>query len=188
MEISRLKRIKGNIIGIISSDFTEEFKTDDFIIKDKISNPEKVLKMVLLEESILRMNYKELSNGEKNKINLALQLKESVIVLENFYKGLTKKELQYFKQLFKKLNKEYGKKIILITDDAEILLNNIDAIYVVKGIVIYNSDNLFDKELYKYIKSPKLVDFYFKCEEKNIKLEKTTEFNDLLKIIYRSIT
>ena len=91
--------LKGSIIGVISDDFKESDlsgKVKDIVVK-KASD---ALKMVGLDDSYLEKEYSELSWNIKNKIILASKLQDKEIMLVNFSKGLTSKDLDFFKKLF----------------------------------------------------------------------------------------
>ena len=104
--------LKGNIIGVISSDFNESNfngKVKDIVLK-KASD---ALKMVGLDESYLELDFEDLSQRNKSKVILASKLQDKEILLVNFSKGLTCKDIEFFKKLFKKIV-SYGRKFILV--------------------------------------------------------------------------
>ena len=100
MELSNLK---GRIIGIISNSYKNiDYRDKDVkdIITKKVSES---LKMVKLDESILTKKFNDLSISNKNKVILASKLHDKEIVLYDFSSGLTSKDMNYFKTLFKKI-------------------------------------------------------------------------------------
>ena len=76
------------------------------------------LKMVKLDETILDKKFSDLSSNYQNKVILASKLHDKEIVLVNFSRGLLKKEISYFKSLFRKVV-SYNRRIILIDKNAE---------------------------------------------------------------------
>jgi len=79
--------------------------------------------MVMLDDSFLEKTVEELSEAEIKKVILAATLIENkdYIVLEYFEKGLTFKEKENYKRLFKKISDEYHKTIIIYTNDITFL-------------------------------------------------------------------
>lgn len=182
MELSTLN---GNIIGVISNNYKEDdFK--DLLVKDIIVNKTKEsLKMVKLDETILDKKFSDLSSNYQNKVILASKLHDKEIVLVNFSRGLLKKEISYFKSLFRKVV-SYNRRIILIDKNAELFLNCVDRIYVINNDTVkYDTIDIFDKILELYIDPPQIVEFSNRCEKIGIRLDHYTELDELLKAIYR---
>ena len=95
-------KLNGNIIGVVSNDFKEDNvngKVRDIVVK-KSSD---ALKMVGLDDTYLDKDISELSLRDKNKIILASKLQDKEIMLINFSRGLTNKDIEFFKKLFKKI-------------------------------------------------------------------------------------
>lgn len=182
MELSSLN---GRIIGIISDDF-KEYDYQDKLVKDLITKKvDASFKMVKLDNSVLNEKFSDLPLGDKNKVILANQLHNQEIILVNFSKGLIKKDLDYFKSLFKKIA-NYGKKIILVEKRMDLFLNCVDRIYVINEDEIkYETIDIFDKTLGLYADYPKIVEFYFKGIDLGVRLDQYTELDELLKAIYR---
>lgn len=99
MELSSLE---GNIIGVISKDY----KNGDYsgkVVKDIVLNrASDALKMVALSESTLECKFDDLSHGNQNRVVLASKLQDKCIILNNFSIGLTNKDIEFFKKLFKR--------------------------------------------------------------------------------------
>ena len=139
--------LKGSIIGVISDDFKESDlsgKVKDIVVK-KASD---ALKMVGLDDLYLEKEYSELSWNIKNKIILASKLQDKEIMLVNFSKGLTNKDLDFFKKLFKKIV-GYGRKIILVDKNSELFLNCVDNLYVINKEIVLETNDIFNKDLRK---------------------------------------
>ncbi len=181
MELSGLK---GNIIGVISKDYIE----DDYsgkLVKDIVLNKASdALKMVGLNENTLECNFDDLSHGNKNRVILASKLQDKCIILNNFSIGLTSKDIEFFKKLFKRIT-SYGRKIILVDVNSNLFFNLVDKVYVISDEKIYETSNMFDKTLGEYIDLPNLVEFTSLSENKGIKINHYKELDELLKAIYR---
>lgn len=177
--------LDGKIIGIISNDYIEEDysgKKVEEIITYKISD---ALKMVKLDEAIKSVLFDDLSSRDKNKVILASRLHDKEIRLVNFSKGMIKKDLEYFSTLFKRIA-NYGRKIILVDKNLEMFLNCVDHIYILEDEkIVYETKNLFDNILTKYVDVPKIVEFINTSSKNGIRLDYYTELDELLKAIYR---
>ena len=175
--------LKGSIIGIVSNDYIEEElkgTVKDIVLK-KSSD---ALKMVGLDDSYLDRDFRDLSDRDKNKIILASKLQNKEIKLINFSKGLTNKDLEFFKKLFKKIV-SYGRKIILVDKNSNMFMNCVDNLYVINKEIVLETDDLYNEELKKYIDVPSIVEFTHKSLENGIKLNHYNDLDDLLKAIYR---
>ena len=175
--------LKGSIIGIVSNDYIEdELKgmVKDIVLK-KSSD---ALKMVGLDDSYLDKDFMDLSDRDKNKIILASKLQNKEIKLINFSKGLTNKDIEFFKNLFKKIV-SYGRKIVLVDKNSNMFMNCVDNLYVINKEIILETDDLYNEELKKYIDVPSIVEFTHKSLENGIKLNHYNDLDDLLKAIYR---
>ncbi len=182
MELSRLD---GNIIGVVSSDYEIEDFSGKLVKDIVLKKPDAALKMVGFTENMLDKSFDELSTGNKNRVILASKLQEKTIVLVNFSLGLTSKDIEFFKKLFVRVA-SYGRKIILVDNNSELLFNLVDKVYVINdGKIVFETSNLYDSNLGKYIDLPKLVEFTFLCENKGIKINHYKEIHELLKAIYR---
>ena len=182
MELSNLK---GRIIGIISNSYKNiDYRDKD--VKDIITKKvNESLKMVKLDESVLTKKFNDLSISNKNKVILASKLHDKEIVLYDFSSGLTSKDMNYFKTLFKKIS-TYNRRIFLVNKNSEMFLNCVDRIYVINDDEVkYDTSDIFDKILGLYIDPPKIVEFANKCEKLGVRLDHYTELDELLKAIYR---
>lgn len=181
MELSSLE---GNIIGVISKDY----KNGDYsgkVVKDIVLNrASDALKMVALSESTLECKFDDLSHGNQNRVVLASKLQDKCIILNNFSIGLTSKDIEFFKKLFKRIT-SYGRKIILVDVNSNLFFNLVDKVYVTSNEIIYETSDMFDKTLGEYIDLPNLVEFTNLSENKGIKINHYKELDELLKAIYR---
>lgn len=183
MELSSLE---GKIIGLISDQKEDLSKYNEKVIKDIVTHrTEDSLKMVGLEVDVQDKLFNDLSSREKSKAILASKLNDDEIVLYDFSKGLIKKDLDFFKRLFKKIS-SYNKKIYLYSKDAELFINLVDKIYILNaGEVTYQTDNMFDPTIYIELEMPGIVSFIYKCEDLGYRLDEYTDINELIKAIYR---
>ena len=54
--------------------------------------------------------------------------------------------------------------------------------------IIYETEDFFDDNLYKYVKCPKIIEFIKYVNKDGKKLENNTDIYELIKDIYRSVT
>lgn len=181
-----LRNLSGNIIGVITDDvMTDSFESSKSVQDIITTKPEQALRMVRLDSSALKKEFGTLSTSEQAKVKIASRLQDDVIILENISCGLIKKDIDYFKALFKKIIK-YGKKIILIDKNSYLFLNCVDNIYVInKENIIMKTNDIYDDKLKEYISIPKIVDFVNKTSKLGVRINHYTELDELLKAIYR---
>lgn len=127
-----------------------------------------------------------LSTKEFSKLQLASSLGNEVIVLYDFSKGLNRKDLNYFKIIFKRIVK-HNRKIILVSRDLDFLAMMCDHFAIYTNRIIYATDNIFDDHLYDYVDMPKIVKFIKYANSKGANLNETTDINELMKDIYRRL-
>jgi len=187
MEIKKIIKDFG-IIGVVSK--YQDTLDNDLLVKDlKLKNDNKALVMVGLDDKILDKKIKELSFSEKFKLDLATKLDKDIIIIGNLSKSLIYKEQDYIKKLLIKLSNNYNKKIVVIDEDISVFFNLTKKIYVMKNKeVIYDTDNYFDDNLYKYCKMPKIVEFIKYVNKSNKRVDENIEIYELLKDIYRRIS
>ena len=150
------------------------------------------LKIVGIGEEYLDRDPNTLSYTEKKKIMLAsaMSYNPSVLVLEDFDKGLLFKEREYFRKLFLKLKNKFNKTIILITKDLTAMFDLVDKMHVIhKGkLVISGGKEIFyDNKLYKYVEMPKIVEFTKYAQECGHSILEYTDRKELIKELYRNV-
>lgn len=186
MEIKDMLNNYG-IIGIVSS-------YNSILINDKVSNLEiknisNALKMVGLSLEVLNTLTSDLTLSEKFKIDLATKLDNDIIIIGNLSKNLLYKDIEYIKKLLIKLNSEYNKKIVVIDEDINVFINLVKCIYVIKNkSIVYSTINLYDDELYKYVKMPKIIEFVKYVNSNNKNLNEHLDIHELIKDIYRRLS
>lgn len=150
------------------------------------------LKIVGFSEDYLDRDPNTLSYTEKKKLKLAsaMSYNPSVLVLEDFDKGLLFKEREYFRKLFLKLKNKFNKTIILITKDLTAMFDLVDKMHVInKGkLVISGGKEIFyDNKLYKYVEMPKIVEFTKYAQECGHNILEYTDIKELIKELYRNV-
>ena len=180
-----LNSLKGKIIGVIS-DIKDTNDYQGKKVKDIITKKvEESFRMVKMDTSILDIEFDALGSRDKNRVILASKLLDDDIVLVNFSKGLLKKDIDYFKKLFKKIV-EYNRRIILIDKNPEIFLDCVDNIYVIKNDkIIYHTEDIYDVQLELYSDTPMLVKFTLQSLKLGVRIQHYKELDELLKAIYR---
>ena len=150
------------------------------------------LKLVELNDSYLRRSFVTLSTTEIKRIQLALILfyNPLVYVFDYHEKGFNYKDIEYLKKVLKKLKSNYNKNIIIVSDNISYFLDTLDE-YIIfnKGKVVVTGDkkDLYNEDLYKYIKCPKIISFIKMVKDKDINLSNYLDINELIKGIYRSV-
>jgi len=201
MEIARIMENKeiGKIYGLVGNtkvtanninyslvtEFKFSGKVSSFLNNQKASN---ALKMVMLNDSYLEKNVDELSEAETKKIILANALIENkpYLVLDYFEKGLTHKEKENYKRLFKKLSVDYNKTIIIYTNDITFLWDIAHEIIYIDETE--NINTITKKEYFKLsriVDKPEIIKFIDLMHDKGIQVEDYKDVLDLLKAIYR---
>lgn len=179
-----LEKLKGNIIGVISDDYGL-LKYQGLMVKNIVKKRSlDALKMAGLTPEYMDKLFDKLSYRDKNKVILASKLQDKVIILNNFSKGLTSKDIEHYKKLFKRIV-IYNRKIILIDKNSEMFINLVDKFYVINKDIVYETDDIFDNNLSKYIELPEIVKFNNKSNDLGVKINHYKELDDLLKAIYR---
>ena len=150
------------------------------------------LKIVGLNDDYLDRNPNTLSYTEKKKISLAcaMSYNPSVLILEDFEKGLIFREREYFRKLFLKLKNKFNKTIILIGTDLTFMFDIVDKLYVInKGELVFSGGKelYYDDKLYKYVEMPKIVEFTKYANECGHNILEYTDIKELIKELYRNV-
>ena len=154
-----------------------------------------VIKLVGLKEDILNKKIKELSNGEKRLIAIASTLvyNPKLILFDEPTIGLDYKNKKKVINLIKNLKNRYEKTIIIVSHDIDLMYELCDDLIVLSNgkLILYgNTLDVFNEIdlIKKYdIPIPKVVLFENLVKEKNIKLLKSRNVNDLIKEVYRNV-
>lgn len=152
------------------------------------------IKLVGLKEEILNKRIDELSSGEKRLIAILCVLiyNPKIVLLDEPTVNLDYKNKKKVISLIKKLKKS-GKTILIVSHDINLLYELCDDIVALSygKVVLYgNTMDVFNEVsvLKKYdISIPSVVLFENYALEKNKKLLKSKNVNDLIKEIYRNV-
>ncbi len=138
------------------------------------------LKMVNIAESFLERSPLDISGGQKRKVAIAgiLAIEPDILVLDEPTAGLDPAGVQEMMKLFKTLNTQYHKTIILVTHDFDNVIHYCDNVVVLaSGEVVYHDrvsalfsdDGLLDKF---GIYPPALIRLQRQLKARGIKLTK----------------
>lgn len=180
--------LKDTVLEEISNVMNNYEYVTDNVVKHVVQS----LKIVGLNEKYLVRNPNELSNVEKKKVELAIVISYNpeVIILDEFDKGLSYKEKDYFRKLFLKLKNKYDKTIILLNNEISFLFDIVDNVNVIdNGILVLNEGKeiFYDSNLYRYAKEPKIIEFTKYVESKNYDIKRCTDIKELIKELYRNV-
>lgn len=148
------------------------------------------LRIAGLNASYLDRSPNELSFIEQKKLKFAclMSYNPEVLVLNDFEKGLSYKEREYFRNLFLKLKSKFGKTIILLSRKLEFLFDIVDKVYVINnGKLVFEGDQtiFYKNELYRYVEMPKIVEFTKFLHSEGRPILEYTDFKELIKELYR---
>ena len=192
-------------IGFIYNDYNKLFLEDSVLkeisnimtnyycdTKNVVKHVVQALKIVGLDESYLDRDPNELSMVEKKKIELAIvfSYNPELIVLDNFDRGLSNRDREYFKRLFLRLKNKYDKTIIIITRDVSFLFDIVDNVTVINNgnIVLSEGKEIFyNTNLYKFVNMPKIVEFTKYAESLGHDIKKCLDIKELIKELYRNV-
>lgn len=171
-----------------------EFSAKNYgIRKEKIKE---VIKLVGLKEDILNKKLNNLSNGERRMIAIAsiLVYNPNIILFDEPTIGLDYKNKKRVIQLIKDLKNRFGKTIIIVSHDVDLLYKLCDKLMIInEGKLLLYADALNVYKEIDLIKKhnipiPKIVLFEnYARENKNIKLMNSKTVNDLIKEVYRNV-
>ena len=173
--ISTNKTIYEYMIDIIRS-YNLDIKNELKKIKDS-------LKLSFLNHLDINRYINTLSTSEKTLLTISISLifNPEIIVLEDTYLGLDRKNTMKLNILFNKLIDDYNIKIILIDKD-------INKLYKYTNHIYYNNKLVKNKDLYLEDVDEETISFIKKVKDmKNIKLTYYKDVRDIIKDIYKSI-
>ncbi len=192
-------------IGFIYNDYNKLFLEDTvlkeistimnnyhFSTENIVKHIVQALKIVGLDESYLDRDPNELSTIEKKKIELAsvFSYNPELIVLDNFDRGLSNRDKDYFKRLFLRLKNKYDKTFIIITKDVSFLFDIVDNVTVInKGNIILSEGKeiFYNSNLYRFINMPKIIEFTRYAESEGHDIKKCLDIKELIKELYRNV-
>lgn len=104
------------------------------------------LKQVGLDDSYCEKSPLDISGGQKRRVAIAgiLAINPDVLVLDEPTAGLDPQGSKAMMELFIKLNKDYGKTILIVTHDMEHVINYCDNVVVMRDGEVINHQRVVD--------------------------------------------
>ena len=152
-------------------------------IKNELKKIKDSLKLSFLNHLDINRYINTLSTSEKTLLTISISLifNPEIIILEDTYLGLDRKNTMKLNILFNKLIDDYNIKIILIDKD-------INKLYKYTNHIYYNNKLIKNKDLYLEDVDEETISFIKKVKDmKNIKLTYYKDVRDIIKDIYKSI-
>lgn len=176
----------------VKDEIKEYMKNYGYKTKNVIKHIVDSLILVGLNDTYLDRSPSTLSSTEKKKLQLAcaLSYNPEVLVLENFSRGLTFREKEYFRKLFLKLKNKFNRTIILIGTDLTFLFDIVDKVYVINNgnLELTGDKNIFyNDKLYKYVEMPPIIQFTKYAISEGHNINEYTDLKELIKELYRNV-
>jgi len=158
-----LKELRGQV-GLVFQ-FPEYQLFEETILKDVAFGPSNfgvekttanqtamdALRMVGIDEEYFSKSPLDISGGQKRRVAIAgiLAMNPRLLVLDEPTAGLDPQGANQMMKLFKKLNEEMNKTIIIVTHDMEQVLNYCDEVVVVENgrIAMHTDKNTFFQDI-----------------------------------------
>lgn len=148
------------------------------------------------DKNFLLRNPLNLSSGESRLVMIASSIAHNpdLIILDEPTAGLDCSNKKLVINLIKRLREEYGKTVIVISNDVDLMIKFVDNVIVIdngkivssgKKMDVFSNTEVFDKyniELPTIIKFSKLV-----YDKKNKKIGYYDDIKDLMKAVYRNV-
>ena len=161
--------------------------------------PKKLLdsmKIVGLDQELLKRNIYTLSSSEKKLIQLSLSLLSNpdVLILKEPFMRLDIKNSKKMIMILKKIKEQFHKTIVIVSTDEEILYKYTDNLIIFKNDKIVAEDKTED--LFKRVEFlkkhkvniPQIVEFTYKVRRyKNVKIDYHKDIRDIIKDIYKHV-
>ncbi len=154
----KLKSLRKEV-GLVFQ-FPEYQLFEETILKDVIFGPKNfgvsdeeattrakdALRLVKIPENYLERSPLDCSGGQKRRVAIAgiLAMNPSILVLDEPTAGLDPQGAQEMMSLFKQLNHEYNKTILIVTHDMEHVLTYCDDVVVMKEGKVHCKQSVFD--------------------------------------------
>lgn len=187
-----IKSSQTNIMNIM----LDYIKRHNLEIKDPIKKIADSLRIVELEEDILKRHISTLSTSEQKKLQIAVSLLSNpeVFVLEEPFKCLDKHSEKKIFMLLQRIKDQFKKNIIIVSNDSNVLYKYTNEMYFIKKDNIVLSGNTKEE----YIKVdilkknkfsiPEIVEFtYLAKKNKNVKIDYHQDVRDIIKDIYKHV-
>lgn len=127
------------------------------------------LKVVGLDETFAEKSPLDLSGGQKRRVAIAgiLAIDPNVLVLDEPTAGLDPQGSKSMMSLFMKMNRDYGKTVLIVTHDMEHVLNYCDEVIVLnQGSVVLKTD------VKSFFRDEKLLDELNICPPKIVAMRR----------------
>lgn len=175
---------------------------NEYIIRNKliIKNPDKKikdsLKIVGLEQEVLKREIKTLSSSEKKLLQISISLLSNpeIIIIEEPFKSIDKQVEKRLITLFRRLKEQFNKTIIIVSEDSNILHKYTTKIFFIKKDTILLSGKTEEEYLkVDFLKKhkfeiPDIVEFtYLAKKKKQVKIDYHKDIRDIIKDIYKHI-
>lgn len=175
----------------------EEFKFNVSFRKydcDLEKKEKELLKLVGLDESILKRNINTLSSCEKYLLSIAINLiyEPKIIMFKDIFWGLDRNNKKKVLMIIKNL-KEDNKIVIISHRDTNILYEVVDDVILMDKATIYkegSSDDIFTStEIMKeeVIPMPYITKVTYLAKNKKVKLSYHKDVRDIIKDIYKHV-
>ena len=172
-----------------------EIRRKRLILKNPKKKIDDSLRIVGLDNSYLNRNINSLSSSEKILVILAISLLSNpdIIILDDIFKYFDRVNEKRLSILLEKIRDLYGKTIILINDDNEILYKYTSKLIIKKNNLFIEGDTnkLFQRVDFLHknnIKVPEIIELtHLIKKKKKVKLEYHKDVRDILKDIYKHV-
>ena len=177
---------------VVNDIFLAYFDEYKLKIEDKNKHIVDSLKFVGYGKSILKRKFSELSFNERKMIMLSciLSVNPSLIVLDQFEKGLIFRDRENYKKLFIKLKNKFNKTFIFVNSSIDFVMGYVDNIIVInngKSVYVGDKKSFYNDKIYKYMDMPKIISFTKQIKSKGHDIIEYTDIKELLKELYRKI-
>ena len=201
IEVEGEENLNNQIISYINKrNFLTKTISDEFFLikknlKDKDNYIEKVLsalEMVGLSDEYLEKDIYTLSKSEKVllEIALALIINPDIVIFDNVFNNLDRKNKLIIKKIIMGLKRKYNKTVIII-DDINILYEICSNFIILKNNkVLLNGDreDIINSDVFNNneIEIPFLIEFANLAKNYNKNIKYYQDINDLLKGVYKN--
>lgn len=135
---------------------------------------EEVIELVGLDASYLERSCFQLSGGQKRRVAIAgiLAMNPEIIILDEPTAGLDPQGAMEMMNLFKKLQVDYGKTIIIVTHDMDQVYEYCDEVILLdKGMLVAQEATAFFFEQHPEVEMPKILRLKKAFEQKGMQFK-----------------
>lgn len=171
-------------------------RNKQIITKNDQKKSENALKVIGLNPDYKNKKLIYLSKSEKKLVQIAASLLSNpeIILLDEPFSDLDLKHQKNLLMLLQKIQEQYGKIILISTEDSNYIYKYIPRVIMIKNKKVFYSGKT--REIYErvdYLRKnkfsiPSIVDFTYQAKkEKNIKIDYHQDIRDLIKDIYKHV-